>query len=461
MYEDHSTEDDFDVNVLQPGTVLLHGQYCVESYLVRGGFGVTYLARDSLDRMVVIKECLPGAICCRVGGRVQAISEDQAQQYASILRHFLREARRLARLDHPNIVGVHQVFEENNTAYMALDYVEGVDLLTVLEDQPEKLHPERIREMVKTALNALVYIHDQDILHRDISPDNFLLSPDNTLTLIDFGAAREQAGKESRALSALLAVKDGYSPHEFYMRDVAQFPSSDLYSLGATLYHLITGYAPPNSQERLAALASDSPDPYVPLARTTPGYDPVFLSCIDKALAVLPRDRMQTASDWLSILSGEMAAPDMLDEPEEVQAAPDPGPDLTRVITRLVKDTNAELVPGQPGKKAARRVRHTTSRFRPIDYDAKNKRPSQPVDIFGNPIEDVETWLREQDGGVMPNLLKRRGRSKDPAPAPDTSKSEPASEQGEERKSLKSNLRKTLSKRLSPFRVTRGHAVQN
>ena len=93
----------------------------IESYLVRGGFGVTYLARDSLERQVVIKECFPAAISCRVGDEVRPLKSEQTRQYNSILRHFLREARRLVRLDHPNIVGVHQVFEENNTAYMALD----------------------------------------------------------------------------------------------------------------------------------------------------------------------------------------------------------------------------------------------------------------------------------------------------------------------------------------------------
>lgn len=107
---------EFDDDVLPPGVTLLHGQYMIESYLVRGGFGVTYLARDSLERQVVIKECFPAAISCRVGDEVRPLRSEQTRQYNSILRHFLREARRLARLDHPNIVGVHQVFEENNTA---------------------------------------------------------------------------------------------------------------------------------------------------------------------------------------------------------------------------------------------------------------------------------------------------------------------------------------------------------
>ena len=384
MQQNPILDDDTHGDELAPGVTLLHGQYLIEENLVRGGFGITYLARDSLDREVVIKECFPGAICCRAGGVVQARAAERASQFGSIKRHFLREARRLARLDHPNIVGVHQVFEENNTAYMVLDYVDGVDLLTVLEDEPERLSPGMIRALLDTALESLSYIHGLGILHRDISPDNFLLDQNGTLTLIDFGAAREQAGKENRALSALLAVKDGYSPHEFYLADVAQSPSSDIYSLGATFYHLVTGEAPPDSQQRLAAIAAHQPDPYQPLAGGNWGYDRAFLASIDRALAVLQKDRIQTAEEWMDLLRS-MPAP----EPE-----PEPAGDLNRVISRLVEDTNKSLEPGKPAIRDTRPRRAPSRRLRRV---TEAEKPAVPVDIFGNPIEDVEAWQREQD----------------------------------------------------------------
>ncbi len=379
-------EDDIQNDELQPGTSLLHGQYLIEEKLVSGGFGITYRALDSLERHVVIKECFPGAVCCRAGGKVQARSADQASQFSSIKRHFLREARRLAKLDHPNIVGVHQVFEENNSAYMALDYVEGDDLLTVLEDHPERLTPRVIRKLLRTALESVSYLHGLGILHRDISPDNFLLDRQGNLTLIDFGAAREHAGRENRALSALLAVKDGYSPHEFYLADLTQYASSDLYSLGATFYHLVTGDAPPQSQERLAAIAAHNPDPYHPLALGDWGYDKGFLEAIDKALAVLQEDRIQCAEAWLEILD---AVPVAAPEPEL-----ELGTDLNRVISRLVQDTNFDLQPGKP-TVAETRPRHVLSRQFPKSAEAEH--PSQPVDIFGNPISDVDAWQKEQD----------------------------------------------------------------
>lgn len=426
-----------DVDVLPPGVTLLHGQYMIESYLVRGGFGVTYLARDSLERQVVIKECFPAAISCRVGDEVRPLKTEQSRQYNSILRHFLREARRLARLDHPNIVGVHQVFEENNTAYMALDYVEGDDLLTIAEMEPDRLTPAVIRQLLETALHSVDYIHNEGILHRDISPDNFLMSPNNVLTLIDFGAAREQAGRESRALSALLAVKDGYSPHEFYMADVSQFACSDLYSLGATFYHLITGDPPPHSQDRLAALAANSEDPFVPLMDRVHGYDRAFLATIDKSLAVLPKDRMQTAQEWLAALQGEVAEK----APEMTMVL---GNDLRREISRLVEDTNSNLT---PAKSRNPRLRNTkpcaADRLREkAGQQAREIRP-KPVDIFGNPIEDIDAWMQDQD-------MRAKQRAAEKAAA------EAAAVQPEETKRRRPGL---IARSLTALRLSRTPAV--
>ena len=382
------TYDDSETDELAPGTALLHGQYIVERYLVRGGFGVTYLARDSLERRVVIKECFPNTICHRRDGRVTARLRDQSKQFESICRHFLREARRLARLSHPHIVGVHQVFEENGTAYMALDYLDGIDLLTVIEEEPERLTPALIHGLMTQALKAVRYIHGKDILHRDISPDNFLLDWDNHLTLIDFGAAREHMTKAHRALSALLAVKDGYSPQEFYISGVGQTQASDLYALGATFYHVITGEAPPHSQDRLAAIAADAADPYRPLAGRIKGFGRTFLRMIDKALEVFPENRVQSANDWLNAIESD--APTTEDAAES---------GIADAISQLVEDTNRDLEQGRPGDA---RMRPTS--LRPIrgpmtarEMARSRLEPGTPVDIFGNPIHDVDAWLKDQE----------------------------------------------------------------
>ncbi|WP_050928993.1 serine/threonine protein kinase [Aestuariivita boseongensis] len=406
---------------LLPGTSLLHGQYVIERYLVRGGFGITYLARDSLERRVVVKECYPNAICFRKNGQVVARSRDQLAQFESITRHFLREARRLSRLKHPNIVGVHQVFEENNTAYMALDYLDGIDLLMVIEEEPHRLKPKLIRSLLTQSLRAIDYIHERGILHRDISPDNFLLDWDDNLTLIDFGAAREHVTKAHRALSALLAVKDGYSPQEFYLPGVGQTEASDLYALGATFYHVITGEAPPHSQERLAASASETGDTYVPLVGRVDGFDDVFLGMIDQALAVFPEGRPQSAAEWLDVI--EDRAPRAAKAPAPREEAPGPSLDeepMTRELSRLVQDTNRDLEQGKPGdlKRVHRNMTHVSNPLSPvIPVKKEEKRPEIPVDIFGNPIEDVDKWMREQE-----RALARQAKAEAAALAADAPK---------------------------------------
>lgn len=409
----HQTEEFPDE--LEPGTLLLHGQYQIESYLIRGGFGITYLARDSLDRRVVIKECFPNTICCRFDGQVHAKTREQQEQYTSILHHFLKEARRLARLSHPNIVGVHQVFEENSTAYMALDYVDGMDLLSVIEDHPDRLKPDMVRSTLIKSLGAISYIHGKGILHRDISPDNFLLDDADNLMLIDFGAAQEHAAKDNRALSSLLAVKDGYSPHEFYLAEVSQCQSSDLYALGATFYHLITGKAPPNSQQRLAAVAADQQDPFVPLAGDTAAYDPDFLNAINKSLELFPEDRIQSAQEWVEAIDPERRR-------QAAMARANKDTSIRLKISKLVAETNQDL-PIATGDSAempvsasqSSRAGHATNAAR-VKID---KPEAKPVDIFGDPIDDVEAWLWAQEHIAKSEAKSiERQRPRVPKPAP-------------------------------------------
>lgn len=303
------TEDEF-VDELKPGTELMHGQYTIVSFLNSGGFGITYLAKDSLDRIVVIKECFPGNVCRRAGASVQPRSRAHQTELKSIVDLFTREAQNLAKADHPNIVGVHNVFEYNNTAYMALDYVKGRDLLDTINEDRDSLKPDQIVKYLVNLLNAIGFIHRKDILHRDISPDNIIINEHDEPVLIDFGAAREQATKKSRVLSQLRVVKDGYSPQEFYISGSEQTEASDLYSLAASFYHIITGDLPPDSQNRITAFASDEADPYIPLGDRTTDYSPAFCAALDKAMSVLPRDRVSSAEEWLGILEGSLPLPE-------------------------------------------------------------------------------------------------------------------------------------------------------
>jgi serine/threonine protein kinase len=326
---------------LPDGTPLLGDQFTIERALSNGGFGITYLARDNyLDRRVVIKECYPEVFCMREGKKVVVRSDQHKAKYRTIVKMFMREARSIAKMRHPNIVGVHRIFEDNHTAYMVLDLIHGRDLLSIVNDKKEPLPPAQIKEILIKVLDAVDLVHKNDLLHRDISPDNILLDKWGSPFLIDFGAAREEASRETRAVSAVLIVKDGYSPQEFYFAGGKQGPSSDLYALGATFYHLISGVAPPNSQTRMAEFAGRNPDPCEPLAGRFPEYDLQFLEAIDKAMQILPKARLQSAAEWLEIINkeGERVKPLQLSSRF----------DLNKTLTRLISETNEYVLNSEP-----------------------------------------------------------------------------------------------------------------
>ncbi|KIC45738.1 serine/threonine protein kinase [Ruegeria sp. ANG-S4] len=299
-----ASHDEPHIEGLQPGAKLLRGQYEILRFLSNGGFGITYLARDSLERDVVIKECYPGALCQRNGDLVEAANPDHKDDLRAIIDLFIQEARNHARLVHPNIVDVHQVFEDNNTAYIAMDLIRGCDLLDYVENPDNDGGPDFMVQVTEKMLSAVSFIHQSGMLHRDISPDNILIDENGEPILIDFGAAREQAAHKSAALLTLRVIKDGYSPHEFYVRGAEQGPSSDLYVLAATLYHAISGERPIDGQTRLNAFNNGQPDPYAPLAGRFKGYPEGFLEAIDKAMEVHATDRLQSALDWLRMFRG-------------------------------------------------------------------------------------------------------------------------------------------------------------
>lgn len=382
-----STAEITEFNGLPVGTPLLRNQYKIEKLLDSGGFGITYLARDSLERQVVIKECFPEMLCVRSEKSVKTRSVSQRETFRSVIENFLREARRLAKLQHPNIVDVHQVFEENGTAYLAMDYVRGVDLLTLHEERPEKLSRQTLQRAMCETLDALKYIHGLGILHRDISPDNIMLDDTGHVTLIDFGAARDNYIRHDRALTALVAVKDGYSPHEFYADETDQQASSDLYSLAATFYHLISGEVPSDSQRRVSALASGKLDPYRRLTEQALDFDHIYLKTIDRCLSISQRDRIQAAEDWLNMLeSGAMQSNVPTSTAVELTDA------VVDSIAALVEATNRDVEEAKQETDDRKKTPEKDLHLQPQHKPAK-----QPVDLFGNPIHDVDAWLREQD----------------------------------------------------------------
>jgi serine/threonine protein kinase len=307
MAFDKSTAPDQDADlddVLQPGTALSQGQYQIASYLRAGGFGITYLARNSFNRDVVLKECFVPSFCTRSGTTVRPRSEVSKLQMQNAIISFLEEAQTLTQLSHPNVVRVRHVFRENDTAYMALEYIRGHDLLDMIEDKKGGLDPDQIVPLTNKLVSAVAHIHERNVLHCDISPDNICIRADGEPVLIDFGSARKLVDGVGERRNGFSLVKDGYSPSEQYEANASVGPSSDLYALGASLYHAITGEAPIDCQTRLAAVLDGLADPLPLLARTVSGYPRGFLSSIDKALSVRASDRHASAQDWQRALAG-------------------------------------------------------------------------------------------------------------------------------------------------------------
>lgn len=243
-----------------PGTIL-HGQYIVGKVVGYGGFGVTYIAWDSvLEKRVAIKEYLPSEFSTRMPGKPQltVFNGDKAQQFNDGLKKFLDEARRLAKFqDEQGIVKIYDCFEENGTAYIIMEYLEGVTLGEFLKENGTL--PEKVAiQMMMPIMKSLKTVHQAGIIHRDIAPDNIMISTDSQIKLIDFGAARYATTSHSRSLTVI--IKPGYSPEEQYRSRGDQGPHTDVYAVGAVLYKMITGKTPPDAMERRAYFENGKKD---------------------------------------------------------------------------------------------------------------------------------------------------------------------------------------------------------
>lgn len=234
---------------LKPGTVL-HGRYLVGKARGQGGFGITYIGFDTtLDVRVAIKEYYPNGFSSRNHDLTDnvTVTLDDTELYEKGKARFLQEAKTLARFyEEPGIVSVHDFFEENNTAYIVMEYLDGITLKRFVEAKG-KIPPDSIFRVIRPLINALEKVHTQGVVHRDISPDNIMVLRNGSLKLLDFGAAREVGGDKS--LSVML--KHGYAPYEQYRSTGEQGPWTDIYALCATIYFCLTGIRPESSVDRM------------------------------------------------------------------------------------------------------------------------------------------------------------------------------------------------------------------
>ena len=237
-------------NALPAGTYL-NNNYFIGRVLGCGGFGITYLAFDqTLGIRVAVKEYVPNEFATRVPGQqtMSIYSGEKHEQYIIGKGKFIDEARRLTQLrDVQGVVYVYDCFEANETAYISMEFLEGWSLKQIIESG-NLYSPEQTISIMIPLLEALEQVHAKGMLHRDIAPDNIFITNDGRVKLIDFGAARFATSSYSRSLSVI--VKPGYAPEEQYRSDGDQGPWTDVYSVAATMYKMITGITPEESLER-------------------------------------------------------------------------------------------------------------------------------------------------------------------------------------------------------------------
>ncbi|HIJ84077.1 MAG: serine/threonine protein kinase [Magnetococcales bacterium] len=281
----------------------------IQKVLGKGGFGITYLGRDTnQDQLVAIKEYLPTTFASRTEDRqVHPNSPASKDKFEWGLKRFLKEAQTLARFRHPAIVRVVSFFRDSNTAYMVMEYVQG-EGLDVLLKRKKTLTEEEVRKILPPLLDGLEVLHNANFIHRDLKPPNILIRHDGSPVILDFGAARQSVGDDMTSLLSL-----GYSPFEQYdSSGERQGPWSDIYAMGGVIYRSISGRKPADAAMRIAARLRNDGDPMKAAVEVGKGrYHPAFLGAVDKALEVLETDRPQSVKEWRKMLGIDPMQPQM------------------------------------------------------------------------------------------------------------------------------------------------------
>lgn len=282
-----------------PATTFLESeQYQVDSLLGRGGFGLTYLcAEPALLRWVAVKELFPPG-ATRDGKRVVPPPGVTSDQWNKAKRAFESEARRLATFADPCVVRVYSVWEENNTAYMAMEALDGGSLAARLR-ATGPMTPVRVAELGIALCRALTLLHTANLLHRDLKPDNIFFAADESPVLIDFGNARSLVAQQTQTVS--LALTPGYAPPESYASRGTMTPASDIYSLGSTLWECLGGSPPPDATDR--ALGA----PLQSLTEQLPDCPPLLIAVLERALPLKPEARLKTAAEFSAQLERALA----------------------------------------------------------------------------------------------------------------------------------------------------------
>jgi non-specific serine/threonine protein kinase len=343
-------------DALPIGTVI--GDFEIRKVLGKGGFGIVYEAYEPpLDRRVALKEYFLQGFSRREGLDVFPRDEESVAMFESGMARFIREARLLSMLNERtrtdgSLVAVYRVFQAHRTAFMAMKLYEGQTLRRVVQADPAIVTEPWLTSLLRRMLDALQALHSlpgENLVHRDVSPDNIVIQPDGTPVLLDFGATRNVTDKMTS-----LIYKPGYSPIEQYTDAIAQGPWTDLYALCGTAYFAIGGKSPVPAVDRYAGAAFESA-----VQRGVGRYSQAFLEVIDHGMAVMPEQRYRSAEDMRAALD-RVATTALAPTRSAVMAAAATAPPLAAAATHGAVPTDdasaptVAVAPPAAGNAAAR-----------------------------------------------------------------------------------------------------------
>jgi eukaryotic-like serine/threonine-protein kinase len=285
---------------LPAGALLKQGRYKIEKTLGEGGFGITYKGTDSTNSLgVAIKELWPEK-AIRQGNTITWPNSITPQTKQQQLSKFQLEANYLSRCVHRNIAKVYDWFEENNTAYIIMEFISGKSLYQVWKEENPLLE-ERVKRYIIEIAEALKIVHSNNLLHRDIKPENIIIDNQDRAVLIDFGATREFIANQTANMTRLLTP--GYAPLEQYSAKAKRYPATDFYALSASMYELLTGEPPATATDRVSS------ETLTPPRKLRPDLSPLTEQVILTGMRMKSEERFQTADELIDALNGKFVSP--------------------------------------------------------------------------------------------------------------------------------------------------------
>jgi serine/threonine protein kinase len=292
---------------LSVSATLNGGQYTISDIKGSSNNSYNYHAKTADGTLVAIKEFFLRDMCRRNGTSVQVAAKPDAKVFNNLVKTFMRDATFLTSLDSEHLANVLDLFEENGTAYMVKSIPDGALLADLIADPSHSFTPKKIASIANDLARALVEIHGFGMLHRDITPNNIMITTDGSAVLLpDFGTFREDRSNASRVVSSVLQSAQHYAPFELTFDDARQGDGSDIYCIAAVVYHLITGQPPAASLDRVAAVAANDPDPYEPLEGKYKKHDARFLKAMDMSLELFYDARVHSATELMFIMSKDI-----------------------------------------------------------------------------------------------------------------------------------------------------------